>query len=209
MKKIVIITALFLSLASLVNAQDDPRELFHIGVKAGLSYSNVYDSQGDGFNSDAKVGFTGGAFLRIPLGTYIGVQPEVLVTQKGFKGNGRLLGSPYSFKRTTTFIDVPILLAIKPIPLITLLVGPQFSYLISDKYEFTSAVVNYDQEKEFKNENIRKNILGIVGGVDVNLQNIVLSARLGWDIQNNNGNGTSDTPRYKNVCTQICVGFKF
>jgi len=47
-----------------------------------------------------------------------------------------------------------------------------------------------------------------VGGVDINLVNIVLGARVGLDMYNNNGDGTSTTPRYKNVWAQATVGFR-
>ncbi|MDD2550958.1 MAG: porin family protein [Bacteroidales bacterium] len=212
MKKLITITSLFLLLALVVNAQTsttDSRERIQIGVKAGLSYSNVYDTEGEEFDADAKFGFTGGAFLIVPIGKFLGIQPEILVTQKGFKGSGNLLGAPYSFKRTTTFLEIPILLAVRPSEMITLVAGPQYSYLMYERYEFTSSIVNIDQEEKFEQDNIRKNMFGFVGGVDINLSPIVLSARVGWDIQNNKGDGTSSTPRYKDFCSQITIGFKF
>lgn len=212
MKKLITITSLFLMLALVVNAQTsttDSRERIQIGVKAGLSYSNVYDTEGEEFDADAKFGFTGGAFLIIPIGKFLGIQPEVLVTQKGFKGSGSLLGFPYSFKRTTTFLEIPILLAVRPSEMIAIVAGPQYSYLMHERYEFTSSIVNIGQEEKFEQDNIRKNMFGFVGGVDINLNPIVLSARVGWDIQNNKGDGTSTTPRYKNFCSQLTIGFKF
>jgi hypothetical protein len=30
-----------------------------------------------------------------------------------------------------------------------------------------------------------------------------------WDLKNNNGDGTSTTPRYKNVWYQATVGYRF
>lgn len=211
MNKLVLSIAVCLYSFTIVNGQgitEDYRDNFRIGVKAGVSYANVYDSSGDKFDSDAKLGLTGGVFFKIPLGTYIGLQPEFLVTQKGFKGKGTLLGNSYNFKRTTTFIDVPLLLAIKPVQYVTILVGPQFSYLARERYEFTSTAYSYDQEQKIKQDNIKKNILGIVGGVDINVAHLNIGARLGWDIQNNRGDGTSTTPRYKNVCSQLTIGYQ-
>ncbi|MDP3452408.1 MAG: hypothetical protein Q8R90_05585, partial [Bacteroidales bacterium] len=127
----------------------------------------------------------------------------------GYKGSGSILGSSYSYKYTSNFVDVPLLIAFKPISLITILAGPQYSFLISDKYEFNSAVVNIDQENQFKNDNIRKNILCFIGGADINLSKVVIGARVGWDIQDNKGDGTSQTPRYKNVWYQATIGFRF
>lgn len=184
------------------------REKLSFGLKAGVNISNVYDSEGEQFNADAKFGLAAGAFVAIPLGKYFGVQPEILFSQKGYKGSGSILGSNYSFTYTSNFIDVPLLFALKPISFITIVAGPQYSFLVSDKYVFNSAIVNTNQENEFNNDNIRKNILCFLGGVDFNLRRIVIGTRIGWDIQANKGDGTSTTPRYKNVWYQATIGFR-
>jgi len=186
----------------------DTRGEFHLGLKVGMNFSNVYDSQGEDFVADAKAGFVAGGFLTIPIGTYVGVQPEVLFSQKGFKGSGTLLGSPYQVTRTTNYLDIPLMLSLKPTKSVTLLAGPQFSFLLKQKDEFTNGVANSFQIQEFENDNIRKNTLGFLGGADFNFDNIVLGTRLGWDIKNNNGDGTSTTPRYKNKWFQLSLGFK-
>ena len=212
MKKIIAIATLSLMAVTVVNAQGgdiDNRDRFQIGVKAGGTYSNVYDAKGEEFDADGKFGFTGGAFFTIPLGTYIGLQPEVLVTQKGFKGSGRLLGSTYSYKTTTTFLEVPLFFAVKPSEFITVVVGPQYSFLLHQRNKFNSAIINYDQEESFDQDNIRKNIFGVVAGFDISLRNLVLGARIGMDVISNRGDGDSNTPRYKNVCAQLTIGYKF
>lgn len=193
-------------------AQDndtDFREKLTFGFKGGLNYSNVYDSEGEAFRADAKLGLAGGAFVAIPIGMNFGVQPEVLISQKGFKGTGRILGGGYSFTRTTTYLDVPLLFSIKPVEFITLQVGPQYSYLIKQNDVFANASTSIEQEQEFVNDNIRKNTLCFIAGADINLRHFVLGGRAGWDILNNNGDGTSTTPRYKNVWYQATIGYRF
>ena len=64
------------------------------GMKAGANYSNVYDSKGEDFNADPKFGLAAGAFLSIPFGQYIGIQPEILFSQKGFKAQALCLEAP-------------------------------------------------------------------------------------------------------------------
>ncbi len=211
MKKLTVIAALF-AYASIGTAQEnetDNREKVQFGLKAGLNYSNVYDAKGEKFNSEAKLGLAGGAFLSIPIGKYFGIQPSVLVSEKGFQGNGVILGNEYNFRRSTTYLDIPLLFELKPSEFITLLAGPQFSYLFSQRDIFTSSYSSFEQEQEFKNENIRKNIFSFVGGLDINIKHIVLGARVNWDVQSNNGDGTSTTPQYKNVWFQGTVGYKF
>ena len=97
----------------------------------------------------------------------------------------------------------------KPSEFITLLAGPQFSYLVNQRDVFANSATSFAQEQEFNNDNIRKNIFGVVGGLDINLKHIVLGARVAWDVQNNNGDGTASTPRYKNVWFQGTIGYSF
>lgn len=184
------------------------RDEFSFGLKVGSNYSNIYDSQGDKFAAEGKYGLAAGAFLSLPLGKVFGIQPEVIYSEKGFKATGAFLGSNYSATRTTTYIDVPILLAIKPVSYITILAGPQYSFLVRQNNNFSSSLATVDQNKIFDNDNIRKNVLGLTGGVDINLSSFVVSARAGYDVQNNNGDGTSTTPRYKNVWYQATIGFR-
>jgi len=207
MKKIILLIAAGTFMALGISAQDDRGEL-KFGLKAGLNYSNVYDAQDEQFTADPKPGFVAGGFISIPIGKFLGVQPEVLFSQKGFKASGTVLTLPYEFKRTTNFIDIPLLIAFKPLPGLTLLAGPQYSYLMKKTDEYTGTI-DAVVEEEFENENIRKNIMCFLGGADFNLSKLVVGARVGWDIQNNNGDGTSDTPRYKNVWYQLTLGVKF
>ncbi len=187
----------------------DSRESMQLGIKIGANYSNVYDEKGDEFYADPKFGFVAGVFLSIPIGKYLGFQPEVLFSQKGYKSTGSLLGLDYGYTRTTNYLDIPLLVQLKPTDFITLLAGPQFSYLMKQKDVFDSDILNSTQEQEFENDNIRKNVLCFLGGVDFNLDPLILGLRAGWDIQDNNGDGTTTTPRYKNVWYQVTFGFQF
>jgi outer membrane protein with beta-barrel domain len=211
MKKLFIaISLLSMFFGTRVMAQDgtDPREDLTFGLKVGANYSNVYDAQGQNFVADSKVGFAGGVFLGIPLGKYLGFQPEALISQKGFQGSGILEDEPYSFTRTTTYLDIPLLLQLKLTPCLTILAGPQYSYLLSEKDVYTYGANSAAQEQDFSNDNIRKNIFGFVVGADVSISHFLISGRAGWDLQTNNGNGTSSTPQYRNQWLQLTVGFK-
>jgi Outer membrane protein beta-barrel domain len=187
----------------------DFRDKLQFGVKIGVNNSNVYDSKGDAFNTDSKFGLAAGAFVAIPIGKYIGIQPEILFSQRGFKATGNLLGFKYDFTRTTSYIDIPLLFAFKPSEFITVLAGPQYSFLIKREDVFNNSVITSDQVTEIKNTNLRKNTLAFTGGIDINLKHIILGARAGWDLQNNNGDGTSTNPRYKNVWYQGTIGYRF
>lgn len=204
MKKIILAIAVATFMAHIGRAQEGPKDLREsvtFGIKAGVNLSNVYDQKGRDLKNDAKLGLATGAFLSLPVGKILGLQPEVLYSQKGFKSTGTL----GNFTRTTNWLDVPLYIAIKPSPLITFLAGPQYSYLLKGKYDYTSVLGSGG----LTNEDPRKSMWSVAGGIDLNINNLVIGGRAGWDLQENNKNGTMTTPRYKNVWLQATVGFRF
>jgi hypothetical protein len=216
MKKIILSMILTTFLINMTIAQQevntnedvlDLRDKVTLGFKGGVNFSNVYDSNQEDFNTDTKLGFVGGMFLALPLGKVIGIQPEVLYSQRGYKETGSLFNS--KFTRTTNYLDVPLLLAIKPGPVLSILAGPQFSFLLDGKYDFESNILSGGVKQDFDNEDVRKNTLCLTGGLDLNFDNLVFSGRAGWDLKENNKDGSSITPRYKNVWLQATVGFRF
>ncbi len=211
-KTVIIIATLITSMVSISKAQDaadiDARTKFAFGLKAGVNRSNVYDATGQNFIAKPKMGFAGGIFLGIPIGKFFGIQPEVLFSQKGYKSSGTILGFTYSDTRTTNYIDIPLQLQFKPLEILTILGGVQYSYLLHQNDVYTFGSNSTAQDQEFKNDNARKNIFGAVLGADLTLDHFVISAKACWDLQNNAGDGSSYTPRYKNVWLQATVGFR-
>lgn len=204
-----IITLLLAGAITPVNAQETTyREQFTGGLKIGTNFSNVYDSEGEDFDADGKFGLAAGVFLSIPVGRFLGIQPEVLFSQKGFRATGSFLGSPYEMTRTTNYLDIPLFIALKPSEFATILVGPQFSYLMSRSDKFTNNGFTSEEEEQFDNDNVRKNTVCFVGGLDINVRHMVFGGRVGWDLFDNVGDGSSDSPRYKNVWVQATIGFR-
>ncbi len=212
MKKSIILTSITaILLMNNVMAQDsnDSRIKAQFGLKVGGNYSNVYDTDGEEFKNDPKFGLAAGAFVVIPISEILGVQAEALFSQKGFKATGMLLGSNYEITRTTNHLDFPIMISLKPTPNLTLLAGPQYSYMLKVTNKFENASTTIEQEQEFDNDNIRKNTLGLLVGADINIEHLVVGGRIGWDLTQNNGDGTSTTPRYKNAYYQVTLGYRF
>lgn len=209
-KKTVLILALMMTsigFSQKMNATDN-RSAFKFGVKAGVNFSNVYDEQGESFVADSKAGFAAGGFFAIPFGKLLGFQPEIMYSQKGFKGTGNILGFGYDYTRTSSFLDIPLLLQIKPAPILTLVAGPQFSYLLETKNNFNGSTTS-TQEDAINSQNFKKNILGFVVGADLNFDPLVLSGRAGWDISQSDADGNSTNPRYKNQVIQLTLGYTF
>ena len=211
MRKIFLIIIAVTFIANMSNAQvynADSRDKLQFGYTIGANYSNVYDSKGEAFDAKSKFGFATGTFVAIPIGSYWGIQPEILFSQKGFRATSIIPGNTYDFTRTTSYIDVPLLFTLKPDRFLTLLAGPQYSYLLKQKDIYANASGSIEQEQEFENDNLRTNTLCFLGGIDLNLNRFVISGRVGWDMLNNNENVASTTPRYKNVWYQATLGFR-
>lgn len=213
--KAVLFLALFAtSLGFAQTVAPDSRSEFKVGFKGGLSLSNIYDQENQDYVADNKTGYFLGGFLSIPLGKYIGFQPEVLYSQKGFKASGNVGsiggvgGFNYDFSRTSNFIDIPLQLQLKPIEYVTILAGPQFSYLVDTKDTFNNTS-NTQVEDDISSDNYKKNIFGFVVGADINIQHFVISGRAGWDISKSDKDGDDTTPRYKNRVIQLGVGYTF
>jgi hypothetical protein len=187
----------------------DNREKYQFGLKAGMCIADVFAGQGSQFHAESKYALTAGAMIHFPITKYFGFQPEISVSQKGFKGSGELLASPYNFTRTSFIMDIPLQMVFKPTEFISLLTGFQYSYLIKQRNEFTTSFSSYSQEQVFRNETLRRSNAGFICGADINLKHMVLGARASWDFFRNTTDDSAITPRYKNVCFLGTVGYKF
>lgn len=176
------------------------------GLRAGANLSNVSRNGDNDFTTGSKTGFNAAAFLDLPLASVFSIQPEVQFSQKGFKSSGTYLGNPVEYKQTTNFIEVPLLAKIKPATGFAVLVGPQFSFLASTKTKFTTGNASYETIVKEENDNLRKNILGGVAGVEISAGRFLVDLRYSMDFQRNRGDGTSTTPRYKNQVVGLSVG---
>jgi len=183
---------------------------FYFGIKIGTNYSGVFDAEGEDFDPRPKFGFAGGFFATLPVTEVFAIQPEVLFSQKGFIATGTLFDRPYKVKRVTNNIDVPVFLVIRPMPSISLMVGPQYSYLINQKNVFYNANTTIAQELEFDNEDdMRRSNMAFVIGADLNRKRLVLSGRIGWDLLQNSSATEVTTPQYKNWWGQLTLGYRF
>jgi len=195
--------------AEKVTYNRDVRDRFQFGFKAGANYSNIYDVTSENFAADYKFGFAGGIFMSIPLGKSLGIQPELLYSEKGYESTGSIEGSSFNNIHTAKYLDIPIHLQLKFNEVLTVLFGPQFSYLLDKDNDFSDSFLSDEQEQDFDNIDINKFTFGLSGGLDINFGHVVLGGRMGWDLTQNNGEGTAISPQYRNLWYQATLGFRF
>jgi hypothetical protein len=175
-----------------------------VGITGGLNIANTISSRNSDFSTDTKLGANVGLFVDIPIIYPLSFQPEILFSQKGYRAN-TVYGD---FAQRANFIDVPILAKVKLTPAFNILVGPQVSFLMNTRNTYYDGFDVIQQTKY--NYNGDKTFVGGVLGVALDLnRNVDLRGRYTIDFQENNPNGSSGTPDFRNQVWQVGLGIKF
>jgi opacity protein-like surface antigen len=130
MKKTLFLTTSFLLLALNTQAQ-----LLQIGLKAGLNYANF---SGTKIQTDAITSYHAGLVTEIKLLEKFAIQPELLYTTQGATYE-TVLGD---LENELGYIAIPVLAKIYLSKSFSLELGPQASFLLSEKNEFDSSNSN-------------------------------------------------------------------
>lgn len=124
MKKTILITVLLLAIS--FNAQ---AQLLQIGAKVGLNYANF---SGTDIQTDAITSYHGGLVAEIKLLDKFAIQPELLYTTQGASYDK----AGTEFKNELGYIAIPVLAKIYLSKSFSLELGPQASFLLSEKNNF-------------------------------------------------------------------------
>lgn len=212
MKKIYAgtLAAILFSGAAMAQSSTDKgsSNTLHFGVRGGLNLSAIVkDDNAPDFNTKMKPGIQAGVYLQLPVTSSFSVQPEVLFSQKGYKADGSFLGTNYNYHVTTNYIDVPLLAKFTPTKNFGIVVGPQFSFLTNTTTKFTAGGTQFENQVSNDNDNLRKNTLGGLVGLEAGIsKNLTVSARYALDFQKNNGDGTSNSLKYRNQVISLTLG---
>lgn len=133
MKKILLAAVLFLATSAAVQAQ-----FVQIGVKAGVNFANqTGGSDFDGISVD-KEGITSyhaGLVAELKLLEKFSIQPELLYTTQGATYKNAIS----EFKNEMGYIAIPVMAKIYMTKSLSLELGPQASFLVSNKKEFDAS----------------------------------------------------------------------
>ncbi|SHG43433.1 Outer membrane protein beta-barrel domain-containing protein [Flavobacterium fluvii] len=122
--KTFLITALLFVLSFNTQAQ-----LLQIGAKVGLNYANFTGSE---IQSDAITSYHAGLIAEIKLMDKFAIQPELLYTTQGASYDR----AGQEFKNELGYIAIPVLAKIYLSKSFSLELGPQASFLLSEKNDF-------------------------------------------------------------------------
>ena len=123
-----------------------------IGVEVGFNRSSLRGSSVSNV-VESRLGFVGGGFVSVPLGSSLAFQPEILYAQLGGKYNG----NDYRLE----YVEIPLLLDVSLLGPLGVLLGPSFDLKVA----------------ETGLSNINSTNIGLVAGAQVKLTKILVSGR--------------------------------
>ena len=170
-----------------------------VGLKAG---GNFFKVGGRSFDGKTYPGFSAGAYGKLNFTSKWSLQPELLFNQTICKTSDDFS----SIYRGLTdqlvslnYVAIPVLISFKPIPELSILLGPQYGYLVSQ----TTGLLGGpgDQGKNAFN----KNDLSLVFGGQLNLGKVIFGLRYSAGL-NNISFETTDTWRQYGI--QAYLGYQ-
>lgn len=185
MKKIFLAAVLFIATSATIQAQ-----LVQIGVKAGVNFANQTGGDFEGISVD-KEGITSyhaGLVAEIKLLEKFSIQPELLYSTQGatYKYAGE------EFKNELGYLSIPVMAKIYLTKSFSLEVGPQASFLLSEKDN-----VDFGDTNTFE--------FGLNAGLGLKItKNIFVQGRYGIGLTE-----ASKDADIKNSVVQLSAGFLF
>lgn len=195
-----LIALLVLTLVSVGSyAQNTP---FHMGLKVG---TDLFKVTGRSLNEKTKAGLSAGVYGEYKLSRMWFVQSELLFNQAftSTTDNFNQIYSNYgaiASDVTLNYITLPVMIAFKPVPELSILLGGQYGYLINQ----TDGLLQ--SPPPGKEKIFAKSDVGIVFGGQLNLGKIKVGARYVINLNDINGINSSDTWRYHGF--QFHVGYQ-
>jgi opacity protein-like surface antigen len=186
MKKILLVAVMFLATSAAVNAQ-----FVQIGVKAGANFANQTggsDFNGISVDKEGITSYHAGLVAELKLLEKFSIQPELLYSTQGATYKNAIS----EFKNEMGYIAIPVMAKIYMTKSLSLELGPQASFLVSNKKEFDAA-----DPKTFDFSLNAGLGLKVVGGLFV-------QARYGIGLTE-----ISEQADFKNSVFQLSAGYMF
>jgi hypothetical protein len=186
------ILASVLLLLTLTAANSYGQQSLEYGLKAGGNYFKV---GGRSFDNTYNLSFSGGAYAELNYTSHWTLQPEFLFNQTLTKTSAefnQIYGGVSYQLVSLDYLAVPILIAYRPIPELSILVGPQYGFLIAQ----TTGLLQPNGSTNGSNQNAfsRSDFSLIIGG-QLNLGKVKVGLRYSEGLNNINRINTTDTWR--------------
>jgi hypothetical protein len=158
-----------------LTSQAQELKTMQFGVKGGLNLSNLYTS--DASSSDMIAGFNIGVFDKLPVTSFLAIQPEFYITTKGASVTYNNLFVDGTAKFNLTYLEVPLLCVVNVTKLLDLQFGPYVAYLIDGKVKNVANVSLFNFEQNINVNNYNRIDAGLVLGAGLDVGSITMGAR--------------------------------
>lgn len=175
------------------------QQSLQLGIKAG---GNLMKIGGRSYDGKQYPGFSAGIYGKLNFTSKWSLQPEIDWNQTIAK-TSEDFNSIYhgvSFQQVNlNYVAIPVLISFKPSPWLSILVGPQYGYLVSQTTNLLLDPTLHDKKA------FNKNDLSIVFGGQINLEKVVFGLRYQAGL-NNICFSTTDT--WRQYGFQFYVGYQ-
>jgi len=187
MKKTILVTVLLLALSVGMQAQ-----LVRFGIKGGINYANQTGTNitinSGNYDREAITSYHAGLVAEIKLLDSFSIQPELLYSTQG----ATYKYAATEFKNELGYLSIPVLAKINLNKVFSLELGPQASFLLSERNNFS---VNDANTFDF----------AIVGGLSLNItKHFFIQGRYGLGLTD-----ASKDAEVKNSVVQVSAGIMF
>jgi Outer membrane protein beta-barrel domain len=118
--------------------------------EAKQTFISLIDQTNGIITEKDRIGFYAGAGVNIPLGSIVSVEPSLVYTQRGYAIEGNLTINQLKIEALNAsatsqmhYIDLPVLLKVKPVGGLTIFAGPQVSYLVKNNLRADVSVLGF------------------------------------------------------------------
>ena len=182
---------------------------------------NVSSLSKDASLSDqkSKICFNAGVFMNAPLGSNFSIQPELLYTQYGAKGNytapvvttSGVVNQEFSSSTHFDYIALPVMFQYNATPAFYLEAGPEFGLSVSAKDKVKNETTG---ETLAESDNYKDNINGFNLGLGIGAgyyftPNVGLTARYVAGLTDVAKNRPSGSDAVRNNTFQVGLAYKF
>ena len=187
MKKTILVTIVLVAVSFQMQAQ-----LVKFGIKGGVNYANQTGSDvtvnSTNYRTSAITSYHAGLIAEIKLVDSFAIQPELLYSTQG----ATYKNAVEEFRNELGYLSIPILAKINLNKFVSLELGPQASFLLSERNNF-----------DIKDTNTFD--FAVVGGLGLNItKNLFIQGRYGLGLTD-----ASKDAQVKNSVVQVSAGIKF
>ena len=194
-RKSIILSLAFLTIVATHSFAQLSIQSYEIGAKGG---GNFFKIGGRSFDNKTYPSFNAGGYVDLNFTPQWSLQGELLwsevIAQTSDEYN-QIYPGGISSKIYNNYMSLPILVAFKPAPEISILVGPEYGYLVSQ----TSGV--FPGKDAFS-----KSDFSLVFGGQLNLGAVKFGAR--YSVGLNNINGINSTDQWRMYGFQLYLGYR-